>query len=110
FTFDNVRACMESVCRYLAGRGLAERGVVIGYDTRFASDGFAEACAEVAAAHGIIAYLTDRPTPTPVVSYSLLNRGAGGGVVITSSHNPATWNGFKYKPEYAGSASPEVLA
>ncbi len=110
YTFANVRACMESVCRYLESRDLAKRGVVIGWDTRFASEAFAEACAEVAAGHGIVAYLTDRPTPTPVVSYSLLDKGAGGAAVITSSHNPASWNGFKYKPEYAGSASPEVIA
>ena len=110
YTFANVRACMESVCRYLESRDLAKSGVVIGWDTRFASEAFAEACAEVAAGHGILAYLTDRPTPTPVVSYALLDKGAGGAVVITSSHNPASWNGFKYKPEYAGSASPEVVA
>src|SRR5581483_5528133 len=55
-------------------------------------------------------YLCNRPEPTPVVSYSVLDRKAGGGVVITSSHNPAPYNGFKYKPEYAGSASPEIVA
>lgn len=110
FTFANVRICMESVCRYLEGRGLAGRGIVIGWDTRFESRAFAEACAEVAASHGIVVYLTDRPAATPVVSYSLLDKGAGGAVIITSSHNPARWNGFKYKPEYAGSASPEVVA
>src|SRR5207249_3604102 len=72
-------------------------------------DRFAVAVAEVAAANDVHVYLCDRPEPTPVVSYSVLDRKAGGGVVITSSHNPAPYNGFKYKPEYAGSASPEIV-
>src|SRR4051794_17602139 len=90
--------------------GLAERGVVIGYDTRFGSERFAEAAAEVIAANGIKVFLTDKHQPTPVVSYSILSKKAGGAVVITASHNPAPYNGFKVKPEYAGSASPEVVA
>ncbi|MGB6836422.1 MAG: phosphoglucomutase/phosphomannomutase family protein [Dehalococcoidia bacterium] len=110
FTFDNVRACAQSVVQYLRAHGLAGRGLVVGYDTRFASEDFAAAVAEVAAGNGIKAYLCDRPAPTPTVSYSVLRKGAGGAAVITASHNPARWNGFKYKPEYAGSASPEVVA
>lgn len=110
FTFHNVRACAQSVVQYLGAHGLAERGLVVGYDVRFASEDFAAAVAEVVAGNGIKAYLCDRPAPTPVVSYSVLRKGAGGAAVITASHNPARWNGFKYKPEYAGSASPEVIA
>lgn len=110
FTFHNVRACAQSVALFLQARGLAERGLVVGYDTRFGSEDFAAAVAEVMAGNGIKAYLCDRAAPTPNVSYSLLKKGAGGAVVITASHNPAEWNGFKYKPEYAGSASPEVVA
>ena len=66
--------------------------------------------AEVAAANGVPVFLCDRPEPTPVISYSVLDRRAGGGVVITSSHNPAAYNGFKVKGDYAGSASPEIVA
>ncbi|KPK48267.1 MAG: phosphomannomutase [Dehalococcoidia bacterium SM23_28_2] len=110
FTFDNVRACAHSVALYLKETGLAQRGLVVGYDTRFASEDFAAAVAEVAAANGIHAYLCDSPTPTPVVSYALLQKKAGGGVIITASHNDARWSGFKYKPEYASSASPETIA
>lgn len=110
FTFDNVRACAQAVADYLKDSGLASRGLVIGYDTRFASEAFAAAVAEVVAANDVKVYLSPRVTPTPVVSYGILDRQAGGGVVITASHNPAAWNGFKYKPEYAGSASPEVVA
>lgn len=110
FTFANVRLCAQSVASYLRKNGLAERGLVVGYDTRFASEHFARAVAEVVAANGIKVYLCDRPSPTPVVSYSILTQGAGGAVVITASHNPSIYNGLKYKPEYAGSASPEVVA
>jgi alpha-D-glucose phosphate-specific phosphoglucomutase len=110
FTFANVRACAAAAVRYLRSRGLDERPFVVGYDTRFASEDFAAAVAEVAAAAGIRTLLADRPCPTPVVSFAILERGAGGAVVITASHNPWRYNGFKYKPEYAGSASPEIVA
>jgi phosphomannomutase len=110
FTFENVRYCAQAVADYLHHTGRAKDGLVVGYDTRFASDRFAAAVAEVAAANDVPVYLCNRPEPTPVVSYSVLDRQAGGGVVITSSHNPAPYNGFKYKPEYAGSASPEIVA
>ncbi len=110
FTFENVRYCAQAVADYLHHAGQARDGLVVGYDTRFASDRFAAAVAEVAAANDVPVYLCNRPEPTPVVSYSVLDRKAGGGVVITSSHNPAPYNGFKYKPEYAGSASPEIVA
>lgn len=110
FTFANVRACAAAVVRYLRRRGLDDRPFVVGYDTRFASEDFAAAVAEVAAAAGIRTLLADWPCPTPVVSFAILERNAGGAAVITASHNPWRYNGFKYKPEYAGSASPEVIA
>jgi alpha-D-glucose phosphate-specific phosphoglucomutase len=110
FTFANVRALAASVARYLKETGLGERGLVIGYDTRFGSDRFAEAVAEVVTAAGIKVLLGSDFAPTPAISYAIVHNGAGGAVVVTSSHNPASWNGIKYKPEYAGSASPEVVA
>jgi alpha-D-glucose phosphate-specific phosphoglucomutase len=110
FTFDNVRHCAQGVSRYLLDLGLAQRGLVVGYDTRFASEDFALAVAEVAAGNRITTYLCDKAAPTPVLSYNVLHLQAGGGAMITASHNPAKWNGFKYKPEYAGSASPEIVA
>ncbi len=109
YTFDNVRACAASVAQYLKKHGLAGRGLVVGYDTRFASEDFAVAVAEVVAAAGIRVLLSATHCPTPVVSYSIIDRKAGGGVVITASHNPWRWNGFKYKPDYGGSASPEIV-
>jgi len=110
FTFANVRAVAQSVALYLKEEGLTQRGLVVGYDTRFASEDFAAAVAEVIAASGIHVYLCDRPAPTPVVGYAILNRKAAGSVVITASHNPSQWSGFKFRPEYGGSAPPEVLA
>jgi alpha-D-glucose phosphate-specific phosphoglucomutase len=110
FTFDNVRACAQGVADYLKQAKLANRGLIIGYDTRFASEDFAAAAAEVIAGNGIGVYLCPRPTPTPVISYGVLAKKAGGAIIITASHNPATWNGFKYKDEYGSSASDEVTA
>jgi phosphomannomutase len=109
FTFDNVRYCAQGVSRYLLERGLAQRGLVVGYDTRFASEDFAQAVAEVVAGNGITTHLCQEAAPTPVISYNVVHLQAGGAAIITASHNPARWNGFKYKPEYAGSASPEIV-
>lgn len=109
YTFENVRACAEGVARYLEASGLAGRGLVIGYDTRFASEYFAAAAAEVLAAHNIHVHLFENAAPTPVACHAILDKHAGGAIVITASHNPGIYNGFKYKPEYAGSAPPEVV-
>ncbi|MFC1958229.1 phosphoglucomutase/phosphomannomutase family protein [Chloroflexota bacterium] len=108
FTFDNVRICAQAVADYLKQSGLADRGLIIGYDTRFASEDFASAAAEVAAGNGIKVYLCPKATPTPLISFSTVAQKAGGAIVITASHNPATWNGFKYKSEFGSSASSEI--
>ena len=82
----------------------------MGYDTRFASEDFASAAAEVIAGNGIKVYLCPKATPTPVISFGILAQKAGGAVIITASHNPAIWSGFKYRSEYASSAPDEVTA
>ena len=109
FTFDNVRICAQSAADYMKSAGLANQGMVIGYDTRFASEHFAVAAAEVVAANGIKVHLCKSAAPTPVISYAILNLKAGGGIIITASHNPGQWNGFKFKQGDARSASPEVI-
>jgi phosphomannomutase len=109
YTYANERICAQAVADYMKETGRASAGLVIGYDTRFASEGFAGAAAEVAGANGLQVLLSERSIPTPVVSFSVLDNKAGGGIVITASHNPGAYNGFKYKPDYAGSASPEVV-
>lgn len=110
YTFGNVRALAQATADYLRGEGLTENGVVVGFDTRFLSGSFAAAVAEVLAANDLRVFLTAEPTPTPGVSFSVLQYGADAGVVITASHNPARWNGFKFKPSFGGSASPEVTS
>jgi phosphomannomutase len=110
FTFENVRYCAQGVADYLRQAGLEGGGLVIGYDTRFASEDFAAATAEVVAGNGIKVYLTSKATPTPVTSYGVLAKQAGGAVVITASHNPGVWNGFKYKNEHGSSAPDEITS
>jgi len=109
FTFDNVRACAQGVADYLKQKDLAGRGIIVGYDTRFASEDFASAVAEVVAGNGIRVYLCPKATPTPVVSYGVLAQKAGGAIIITASHNPAKWNGFKVKSDNGASAPTEVI-
>jgi phosphomannomutase len=108
FTIQNVRYAAQGIANYLLER--PEPSVVIGYDRRFIADRFAAEVARVMAAAGIKTYLTDAPSPTQVSSWSILELKASGAVVLTASHNPAQYLGVKYKPEYAGSASPEVVA
>jgi alpha-D-glucose phosphate-specific phosphoglucomutase len=108
FTFENVRYCAQGVADYLKKVKLADRGLVIGYDTRFASEDFAAAAAEVIAGNGIKAYLAPKTAPTPVISYGVLAQKAGGAIIITASHNPGNWNGFKYKDERGSSASDAI--
>lgn len=110
FTFENVRICAQAVAEYLKETNDTQRGLIVGYDTRFLSENFGAAVAEVMAGNGTVAYLCDRPAPTPAISWAILDRKAAGAVIITASHNPGIWNGFKYKPDYAGSASPQVVA
>ncbi|MEE8619104.1 MAG: phosphoglucomutase/phosphomannomutase family protein, partial [Dehalococcoidales bacterium] len=105
-----MRACAQGVADYLKQAGLSSRGLIIGYDTRFASEDFAAAAAEVVAGNGIKVYLCPRATPTPVVSYGVRAQVTGGAIVITASHNMAIWSGFKYKSEDGSSAPPEITA
>ncbi|MBL7125614.1 MAG: phosphoglucomutase/phosphomannomutase family protein [Dehalococcoidales bacterium] len=110
FTFANVLVCAQGVADYLKQSGMTRQGLIIGYDTRFASEDFAAAAAEVMAANGIKTYLCDKATPTPVVSYGVLARRAAGAIIITASHNPGIWNGFKYKDQHGASAPDDVTA
>jgi alpha-D-glucose phosphate-specific phosphoglucomutase len=108
FTFDNVRACAQGVADYLKRAKLADRGLVIGYDTRFASEDFAAAAAEVIAANKIKVHLCSKAAPTPVISYTVTATKSAGGIIITASHNPGRWNGFKFKDDLGASAPSEV--
>ncbi|HYA01458.1 MAG TPA: phosphoglucomutase/phosphomannomutase family protein [Candidatus Binatia bacterium] len=107
FTYDRVRAVAQAVAWYLEGDG---RGAVVGHDTRFSAELFAEEVARVLAANGHRVLLLDRPAPTPAITWTVVEQKRAGGVVVTASHNPAEFNGLKYKPDYGGSAPPEVTA
>ncbi|HKD17713.1 MAG TPA: phosphoglucomutase/phosphomannomutase family protein, partial [Thermoanaerobaculia bacterium] len=111
-TFAEIRRIASAVARfYVAGDGPGDRSrIVVGHDTRFLSPEFARAAAEVFASAGIDVVLTDRPIPTPAVSYHVRRMGLRGGVAITASHNPGEYNGFKIKAHFGGSAPPRDYA
>ncbi len=109
FTFDNVRRVGGAIASYVLKNAEPSKGLAIGYDTRFMSNRFAEAIAEVLAGAGIPILLSQDVITTPAISYAVKHYGATGGVVITSSHNPYNWNGVKYKASYGGSGSPAIM-
>src|SRR4030042_5356004 len=102
FTFANARLVCQAIADYLKEQGLASRGVVIGYDTRFQSEAFARAAAEVMAGNHIPCYCTTRDCPTPVVSFAIREGSHAGGINITASHNPPEYNGIKFSPAAGG--------
>ena len=119
FTFSNLERVAQAYADYLQGQGekasadsLAQGAplVIVGYDRRFLSEQFAARVAEVMAGNGLRIALFDEAVPTPVVSWAVKLNGAAGGVVITASHNPADFNGFKIKAPWGGSASPEITS
>ena len=110
FTFENARIVARGIARYVVRCEDARKGVIIGYDHRFASDTIARAAAEVLSASGTPIFLTDKPCPTPAVSLLVRQRVAAGGLMITASHNPYQWNGIKYKASYGSSALPSIVA
>jgi phosphomannomutase len=109
FTYANVRVAAAAIANYVLANEDAKAGVCIGYDTRFGSRSFAKVVAEVVAGAGIPVALAVEITPTPALSYAVRGRKAAGGVMITSSHNPAEWNGVKYKASYGGSGKPSIM-
>ena len=110
FTYANVRVAAAAIAHYVLEHEDAQAGVCIGWDTRFASRSFAKVVAQVLAGAGIPVALANKVTPTPELSFAVRGRKAAGGVMITSSHNPAEWNGVKYKASYGGSGSPAIIA
>jgi phosphomannomutase len=109
FTFANVRLVAGGIAAYVLRNEDPTRGVIVGYDTRFASQHAARVAAEVIAAAGIPVQITSDATPTPAVSFAVKSQGAAGGVVVTSSHNPWNWNGVKFKAKFGGSATPAIM-
>jgi alpha-D-glucose phosphate-specific phosphoglucomutase len=109
FTYANVRVAAAAIANYVLAHEDAAGGVCIGWDTRFGSRSFAGVVAKVLSGAGIPVVIADRETPTPALSFEVRRRKAAGGVMITSSHNPAEWNGVKYKATYGGSGKPSIM-
>ena len=109
YTFENVRRVAHAMAHYIHKHEDASKGVMLAYDTRFGSPRFAQAAAEALASTGLRVMLANDYTPTPALSYCIKKFGAAGGVMITSSHNPANWNGVKYKAKYGGSGTPAIM-
>jgi phosphomannomutase len=110
YTFASVRRVTHGFAQYLLQEEGDAMPVVVGYDRRFNSEGFAQAAAEVLAGNGLQVLITDGPTPTPAISYAVLEHGAAGAVNITASHNPASDNGFKVRDRNGGAIAPDGLA
>ncbi|MBI3934827.1 MAG: phosphoglucomutase/phosphomannomutase family protein [Acidobacteria bacterium] len=109
YTFDNVRWAARAVAQYLSENEDIRKGVIVGYDCRFLSERFARAAAEEVAARGIPVRLANSFAPTPAIALAVRQRQAAGAIVITASHNPWQWNGFKFKASYGGSADPGII-
>ncbi|HEY8641294.1 MAG TPA: phosphoglucomutase/phosphomannomutase family protein [Candidatus Dormibacteraeota bacterium] len=109
FTYETLRYAAQGVADYLTAKG-PDQLAVVGYDCRFASEIFAEEVARVLAGNRVRSLLFDRPSPTQVASWTVIDRQAAGAAVVTASHNPYIFNGLKYKPETGSSAPPEVIA
>lgn len=108
FTFDSLKLVVQAIADHLASSGLNGKEVIVGYDTRFMSERFAEEACGVLAANGFKAVLSLRDVPSPVLSYSILKRKAAGGINITASHNPPDYSGIKFSPSWGGPALPET--
>lgn len=110
YTYANLERVAQAYAAYLTQQNAPESLVIIGYDRRFMSAQFAQRAAEVMAGNGLNVALFGEDVPTPVVSWAVREQGAAGGIVITASHNPADFNGFKIKAPWGGSASPAITA
>jgi len=114
FTFDNVRRVSDAIA--VAARtleppdGIDRNALVVGFDRRFLSREFASLVAETLRTAGFRVVLSNAPTPSQTISFTAWRRKLLGGVVVTASHNPAKYNGLKFKAWYGGSGLPEMYA
>jgi phosphoglucomutase len=107
FTFANVRLAAAAIARYLLSKSSRPR-VIVGYDTRFLADKFAETAAEILGSHGVETQVCQRPDPTPAISHHIIQNKLDGGINITASHNPAEYSGLKFSSADGAPALPEV--
>lgn len=107
YTVDNVKRVSEATAKWMLKRGM--KTVVIGHDCRFAGELFAHTTTEVFAHYGLKVYLAKGFVSTPMVSLGIVRLGADMGVVITASHNPPSYNGYKLKSSYGGPTIPSDI-
>jgi alpha-D-glucose phosphate-specific phosphoglucomutase len=110
FTLPNARIVAQAIAAYIIRAEDPRKGVLVGYDHRHESETIAAAVSEVISSTGTPVWLTDKPCPTPAISLLVRQRHAAGGIVVTASHNPHSWNGIKYKASYGSSALPSIVA
>src|ERR1700683_3957002 len=110
YTFANVRKVACAIARYVVRAEKPGAGVIVGYDTRFGSERFARAAAEVVSMAGIPVWVAEKACPSPALSLLVRQRGAAGGGMVTAGHNPYKWNGVKFKASYGSSALPSIVA
>ena len=110
FTFESVRRVAQATADYWNSLVGAEKAAIVGYDNRFLSETYAKLVCEVLAANGIKAMYPPLAVPTPAVTFAVRDRKLCGAVMVTASHNPPQFNGYKLKAHYAGPADPEICA
>jgi len=113
FTVEKVKIVTQGICQYLKGKAQSKNSyplVVIGYDTWFLSDRFAKTTANVFGANSIKVYISTGFIPTPTLSTAVVKKNADLGIMITASHNPYYYNGYKIKGHYGGSATPDITS
>ncbi|OGC21134.1 hypothetical protein A2310_03825 [candidate division WOR-1 bacterium RIFOXYB2_FULL_37_13] len=105
FTFENVRLVTQAFIKHFKKTDFCQKGIAIGYDNRFLSEDFARLCAELCAGAKIKTFYSKISLPSPALSYFVNANKLGAGIMITASHNPSNWNGFKIKESFGGSAT-----
>ena len=109
FTFENVGKATEAICSYLKNSfSDNERTLIVGHDSRFMGEKFAQVAAEIAQKKGFRVLLCNHPTPTPTISHAIINQKAVGGINFTASHNPPEYQGIKFSTSDGAPALPEI--
>jgi len=108
FTFENVILVTKAIAGYIKATYDPSKPVIIGYDTRFLADKFAQKAAETLNSLGLNALITDSDAPTPVVAFAAKHLNSAGALMFTASHNPPEYCGIKYIPDYAGPATKDI--
>jgi alpha-D-glucose phosphate-specific phosphoglucomutase len=108
FVFENVKVVVQAIADHVKTGPDRDKGMVVGYDSRFMGERFAREAARVLAGAGVKTFLCNRDTPTPVISFEILRRQAAGAINFTASHNPPEYNGVKFSPSWGGPALPET--